>query len=75
MASVVLLQGVVLPAVPRGVEPHVLSVRVRRQKQLLSADQPRLLHQPRPPHVLPLHRTLHRHGEIFLEAAEVKTCV
>lgn len=56
-------QGMVLPAVPWGAQPHVLSLRVRRQKQLLSADQPGLLHQPRPPHVLPLHRPLHRHGE------------
>lgn len=64
-------QGMVLPAVPRGAQPHVLSLRVRRQKQLLSADQPGILHQPRPPHVLPLHRPLHRHGErrfFFLRA-------
>lgn len=65
------LQGMVLPAVPWGAQPHVLSLWVRRQKQLLSADQPGLFHQPRPPHVLPLHRPLHRHGErhFFLEAA------
>lgn len=56
-------QRMVLPAVPRGAQPHVLSLRVRRQKQLLFADQSGLLHQPRPPHVLPLHRPLHRHGE------------
>lgn len=53
----------VLPAVPRGAQPHVLPLRVCRQEQLLPADQPCLLHQPRPPHLLPLHRPLHRHGE------------
>lgn len=56
-------QGVVLPPVARGAEPHVLPLRVCGQEQLLPADQPGLLHQPRPPHLLPLHRPLHRHGE------------
>lgn len=57
------LQGMVLPAVPWGPEPHVLPFRVRGQEQLLPTDQSGLFHQPRPPHLLPLHRTLHRHGE------------
>lgn len=39
-------QGVVLPPVPRGAQPHVLPLRVRWQEQLLPADQPCLLHQP-----------------------------
>lgn len=61
----VCLQGMVLSALPWGPEPHVLSVWVCRQEQLLPADQPGLLHQPWPPHILPLHWTLHRHGENF----------
>lgn len=58
-------QGVVLPAVPWSPESHVLPVWVCWQEQLLSADQPSILHKPRPPHVLSLHRSLHRYGELY----------
>lgn len=64
-SSSLLPQGVVLPAVPRSPESHVLPVWVCWQEQLLSADQPSILHKPRPPHVLSLHRSLHRYGELY----------
>jgi len=38
LAICVCVQGVVLPPVSRGVEPHVLPVRVRQQQQLQSPD-------------------------------------
>lgn len=63
LTALALSQGMVLPPVPRGAQPHVLPLRVRWQKQLLPADQPCLLHQPRPPHLFPLHRPLHCHGK------------
>lgn len=56
------LQGMVLLTVPWSAEPHVLSVWVRWQEQLLSADQPGLGHQPGPPLLLLLHRSLHSNG-------------
>ena len=56
-------QGMVFLAVSWGAEPNVLFVRVRWQGQLLSADQPGLLHQPWSPEVLQVHRTLHCHGK------------
>lgn len=59
------LQRMVLPVVPRGAEPHVLSVRVCRQKQLLLADQPCICHQPRPPLLLLLHRPLYCNGKFM----------
>lgn len=55
-------QGVVLPAVSWGPEPHVLFVWVCRQRQLLSPDQPCFLHQPWSPQVLQVHWTLHCYG-------------
>lgn len=45
-------QGMVFLALSWGAEPHVLFVWVRWQGQLLSADQPCVLHQPWPPQVL-----------------------
>ena len=59
-----LSQRVVFPLVPRGAQPHVLFIWIRREEQLLPADQPCLLHQPRPPHLLPLYRPIHCHGKI-----------
>ena len=58
------LQRVVLLVVPWGAEPHVLSVWVRWEEQLLSADQPCVGHQPRPPVLLLLHRPLHCDGKL-----------
>ena len=57
-------QGMVLLALPRGPQPHVLPLRVRQQEQLQSSDQPRLLRQPRPPALFQVHRALHRHGSV-----------
>lgn len=56
------LQRVVLLVVPWSAEPHVLSVWIRWKKQLLSADQPSVSHQPRPPLLLLLHRPLYCNG-------------
>lgn len=72
-SSSLLPQGVVLPAVPRSPESHVLPVWVCWQEQLLSADQPSVLHKPRPPHVLSLHRSLHRYGELYWNHTKKKT--
>ena len=55
-------QGVVFPRVTRRAQPDVLSVPVRQQQQLRPADQPGVVSQPWPPHVLPVHWQIHRYG-------------
>jgi len=55
-------QGVVFPRVTRRAQPDVLSVPVRQQQQLRPADQPGVVRQPRPPHVLPVHWQIHCYG-------------
>lgn len=56
-------QGVVFPPFSWSPEPHVLSIWVCRQEQLLSADKSCLHHQPRPPVLLLLHWPLYRNGK------------
>lgn len=55
-------QGVVLLVVAWGAEPHVLSVWVRWEEQLLPADQPSFCNQPRPPLIFLLHRQIYCNG-------------
>lgn len=59
----ILLKGVVFPCVARCAQPNVLPLPVCQQQQLRPPGQPCVLHKPRPPHVLQIHRTVHRHGK------------
>lgn len=74
-------QGVVFPPLTWGPEPHVLSVWVCRQEQLLSTDKSCVHHQPRSPVLLLLHRPLHRHGKFvsssyyFISYCTVEFCL
>ena len=61
-ATTCVFQRVVFQFIARGSEPDVLPVPVCKPEQLHSADQSSIICQPRPPSLLPVHRTFHCHG-------------
>jgi len=54
----------VFQPVTRGAQPDVLPVPVRQSEQLHAADQLRIIRQPRPSTLLPVHWTIHCHGAL-----------
>lgn len=59
-----LFQGMVFPTLTRSAQSDVLLVYVRRQQQLQSTDQPRVIHQSWSSKIFWIHRPIHRHGPL-----------